>query len=156
MEPAGSHGVWCLDDFQFIPFIWGSSQLIGNSQYDPTVIPNREVAEREKDKYLFFSCIAYIIRTLKYIVWYQSSTKWEKVNSGLIKMYKGEVLEKFPVVQHFLFGNLLPFDRVTNPVGNITDTLNSQRTCFPARTDTFNKPLSSSMTAQPSQQSEHP
>lgn len=123
MEPAGSHGVWCLDDFQFVPFIWGSSQLIGHAQYGPSSIPERQTAAEEKDRYLLFSCIDYIYQVKTGPFAEHSNTLygiaqvpyWEKVYSGLIKMYKGEVLGKFPVVQHFLFGQLLTMDRASGP-----------------------------------------
>lgn len=70
--------------------------------------------------YIFLSSIAHIM-TLKRgpfsehspILHNIASTvpNWQKVNSGLIKMYQAEVLEKHPVVQHFWFGWILPWNK---------------------------------------------
>lgn len=60
MEPAGSHGVWSLDDYQFVPFIWGSAQLAVNSPIEPHHFLEDDVIERYKNDYMFIGCIDYI------------------------------------------------------------------------------------------------
>ncbi|XP_072176625.1 serine/threonine-protein phosphatase 2A activator-like [Diadema setosum] len=114
MEPAGSQGVWGLDDFQFLPFYWGSAQLIDHPTLIPKHIPETRFGA-EKDKYMFCGCIDFInsMKTGPFaehsnILWGISSVpRWQKVNQGLLKMYKAEVLSKFPVIQHLPFGSIM-------------------------------------------------
>ncbi|XP_070394806.1 serine/threonine-protein phosphatase 2A activator-like isoform X3 [Dermacentor albipictus] len=117
MEPAGSHGVWSLDDYQFLPFIWGSGQLINHPTIEPKSFVVAGFSEAHSRDYMFMGCIEFISK-VKTGPFHEHSNQlwnisgvpsWSKVNTGLMKMYKAEVLGKFPVVQHVVFGNLLPF-----------------------------------------------
>ena len=118
LEPAGSQGVWGLDDYQFLPFIFGSSQLIANPEIAPKDFVDTKVVEKGYSDYMFLGCIKFITDHKKgpfsehsNQLWNISGVPtWSKVNSGLIKMYKAEVLCKQPVIQHFVFGSLLSFE----------------------------------------------
>jgi len=116
LEPAGAHGVWGLDEYQFLSFLIGSAQLIGNPDISPSQAIEDDILEKYKDEFIYLSCIKHI-KTVKhggsfgeYAPLLYSITgvaNWEKVAKGLVKMYEDEVLKKFVVVQHFYFGSIL-------------------------------------------------
>lgn len=134
LEPAGSHGVWGLDDNSFLPYVFGSAQLappIAETDDTPTEgsLPNapeassvtkQNLVEKEKEQNMYFSAIAFIYYVKKGPFWEHSpmlfdisgiKDGWGKINKGMIKMYNAEVLAKFPVVQHFPFGSLFTWEK---------------------------------------------
>ena len=114
LEPAGSHGVWGLDDHFHFSYILGATQLLDvNTSLIPKDISNTRLMEQNSSSNLFCKSIRFInvVKSgpfsnhspLLYNI-SRSVHTWHKMQQGLIKMYKVEVLNKFPVVQHFWFG----------------------------------------------------
>lgn len=117
LEPAGSHGVWCLDDYHFLVFILGSSQLVGHPFIRPRDALAAEAREESGKDYLYLDAITFISEVKRGAPFGEHSPvlagladlpSWARVNEELAKKYKVEVLGKLPVAQHFCFGTLLP------------------------------------------------
>eukprot|EP01083_Nonionella_stella_P288994 983510_1 len=118
LEPAGTKGVWGLDDYQFLPFYFGAAQLMDHKHIKPKDILNKEILTKHSSEYLYLSSIQFILQMktgpfgehspLLFDI--SAVPYWHKVKSGLLKMYQEDVLKKLPVIQHFLFGSVLSID----------------------------------------------
>ncbi|THH32628.1 hypothetical protein EUX98_g1550 [Antrodiella citrinella] len=107
----------------------GSAQLKNHKHLRPKSIHDPEILDEFSKDYMYFACIKFInsIKTAS-LRWHSpmlddiSAVKtWDKVNAGMLKMYRAEVLGKLPVIQHFLFGSILGWDGPAPPAPSAED-----------------------------------
>ena len=92
------------------------NRAYGDKDFAPSSIHDGELLRSsEGSKMLYFQCIGYIKSLKKGAPFFESSPmlddisnlkSWAKVSGGLIRLFDGEVLNKKPVVQHFVFGEI--------------------------------------------------
>lgn len=141
LEPAGSHGVWGLDDYHCLPFFFGACQMqVDGEDYTPTSIHDESALKRDSDNLMYFGCIQFIKSLKKGVPFFESSPmlndisnlpNWSKVATGLLRLFEGEVLSKRQVVQHFVFGKIFKADWTPSqdprkaPIGTFREGLSS-------------------------------
>lgn len=119
LEPAGSHGSWGLDDYNCLPFVFGAFQLIDHPEITPSTVLSQEISLQNAAEYSYCRWITYIYKMKfgnfaehsRMLYSLRNVPHFLKLSGGMLKMYRGEIMDRFLVVQHFRFGTILKWNQ---------------------------------------------
>lgn len=112
LEPAGSRGVYNMDDFQCLPFLFGAAQLVGNKYITTKKFYHHENVDMFKNDFIFLEAVDFILNNKRgpfhehsYTLWCLIDLgSWENIYRRIRMKFTNDVLSPFPIVQHLLFG----------------------------------------------------
>lgn len=115
LEPAGSRGVYNMDDYQFLPFLFGSAQLCASRGIGVKDFYSQENVENFASEYILFEAVEFILDNKRgpfnehsYTLWNLSGLgSWENMYRRIRSKFDDDVLTPFPIVQHLLFGRYI-------------------------------------------------
>lgn len=113
LEPAGSHGPWAIDDYQFLPFLIGSAELIN------TTLRFEDLFMEENHHYIYSEALHFCIKhKCKFFkthfkkhsaaLYAMKNVSWTVINSRIFEMMDEEVMGRDVVMQHFIYSKYLP------------------------------------------------
>ncbi|KAI5189451.1 serine/threonine-protein phosphatase 2A activator [Nematocida minor] len=132
LEPAGSHGMGGLDDYQLLPFLFGSSQFCCREGFvfsdlfteeerglcyskalrfihiDKSFPPSKYSYKERIEKYNTIEITEEPFSHHSVTIYSLRTVPFMKINRGMIKMYDGVVLSTHAVIQHFISSEYLP------------------------------------------------
>lgn len=115
LEPAGSCGVYNMDDFQYLPFLFGAAQLNGVKYIGTEDFYIHENVDMYKDDFIFFEAVEFILNNKKgpfqehsYTLWcFTDLGSWDNIFRRIKTKFTDDVLGPFPIVQHLMFGEYI-------------------------------------------------
>lgn len=112
IEPAGSNGMFAIDDYNFLPFLFGSAELISTNLYFS------DLFEKTNKNLMYAQAINFcqkhkckLIKTPfekhSKVLYDMREMNWTQINEIVMRMIREKVFNRNVVMQHFIFSEYL-------------------------------------------------